>query len=127
MAARTWLVGAPLLGLLVPLLFAAVERPAHHGKVPSPAVLRQEHAALTRHLDEVRRWAGELQGQPPERQKQTMKRIVGFFEGQIAPHAAEEEKGLYPEIDALTGTDRGPDGFTTSMRYEHGVVARWIG
>lgn len=82
---------------------------------------RAEHVKIKEHLEHVRQWAGALDGKDgPKKAKD----ILAFFKGHIAPHAEMEEKTLYPLVDSLTGS--GEYKFTASMRYEHGVVGRWI-
>lgn len=85
---------------------------------------RKEHVELAEHLRHVHEWNGQLAAQPQEEQVQTMKRIVGFFEGHLAPHAKWEERHLYNSVDKRAGS--GPNPFTASMRFEHRVVERWI-
>lgn len=86
---------------------------------------RQEHVELKEHLQHVHEWNGQLATQPPAEQAQTMKKIVGFFERHLAPHAKWEEQHLYDSVDKRAGS--GPRPFTASMRFEHRVVERWIG
>ena len=50
--------------------------------------------------------------------------MVSFFEQHIKPHAEWEERFLYPVVDKLAGG--GAHAFTSTMRYEHRVVGRWI-
>ena len=57
-------------------------------------------------------------------QKKTMLKIVTFFKEHIKPHAEWEEKRLYPAVD--TRASKGPEPFTSTMRYEHKIVGRWI-
>ncbi len=85
---------------------------------------RQEHVELKEHLGHVHAWNGALAKQPPAEQAQTMKRIVGFFEQHLAPHAKWEEQHLYESVDKRASS--GPNAFTASMRFEHRVVERWI-
>lgn len=55
----------------------------------------------------------------------TAQKIATFLEKHIKPHAEWEERFLYPVVDKLAGG--GPNVFTSTMRYEHRAVARWIG
>jgi hemerythrin-like domain-containing protein len=52
-----------------------------------------------------------------------MRGVVGFVRDHIKPHAEWEERVLYPAVDRRAA--RGPNPFTASMRYEHGIVVRW--
>jgi hemerythrin-like domain-containing protein len=125
--------------LFVPLFVAALAAVAACGGPPARArssgtvtssttrvtePFRKEHVELARHLQHVHEWNGELQAQPPAEQARTMKKIVGFFEGHLAPHAKWEEEHLYVSVDKRAAS--GPNPFTASMRFEHRVVERWI-
>jgi hemerythrin-like domain-containing protein len=85
---------------------------------------RKEHVELAEHLRHVHGWNGELLTQPPAAQAATMKKIAGFFEEHLAPHARWEEAHLYNSVDKRAGG--GANAFTASMRFEHRVVERWI-
>ncbi len=86
------------------------------------AAFRAEHKAVQEHLRHIHEWAGTLSTQEPAVQKETMLKAVSFFEKHIKPHAEWEERALYPIVDRLAG---GTNPFTSTMRYEHRVVARW--
>lgn len=90
---------------------------------PSPAPFSHEHSDLRGHLEHVERLVARLATTPPDRRPRTMARIVGFFDGEILPHAAWEERVLYPLIDRRFGAD--DPVVTASLRYEHGLVRRW--
>lgn len=85
---------------------------------------REEHIEIKKHLLEIEKWTEDLKNLKPEKQRDQILKIVNFFEEQIKPHADWEEKKLYPAIDKRTA--QGPDVFTTTMRYEHKIVGRWI-
>lgn len=110
---------AAALAAAVPA-FAA---PPAAGKRPTEP-FRAEHAEIKAHLVHVAAWTGALAKQKPEEQRATMKKIVGFFEEHIKPHAGWEEKVLYPAVDRRACTGKHP--FTATMRYEHTVVGRMI-
>jgi hemerythrin-like domain-containing protein len=105
------------LGLLFPLGAVAAEPPR-----PTES-FRQEHREIQEHLAHVRQWVGELAGQKPEAQRASAERVVTIFVKHIKPHAEQEEKGLYPLVDRISG---GKQPFTASMRHEHRIVGRWI-
>lgn len=88
------------------------------------AHFREEHAEIKKHLSHVEQWAGILSGSAPAEQKKTMSQITAFFKEHIKPHAEWEEKKLYPAVDKRAS--QGPGLFTSTMRYEHKIVARWI-
>lgn len=89
------------------------------------AAFRAEHQNVQEHLRHVHEWVGALAAQPPAEQRRTAQKIATFFEDHIKPHAEWEEKFLYPVVDKLAGG--GPNAFTSTMRYEHRIVGRWIG
>lgn len=86
---------------------------------------RAEHVEIKKHLSQVEQWAGELSNSPLNEQKKTMLKITKFFKEDIKPHAEWEERKLYPAVDKRAA--KGPEIFTATMRYEHTIVARWIG
>jgi iron-sulfur cluster repair protein YtfE (RIC family) len=85
---------------------------------------REEHKAVLLHLGHVVEWTEQLQAEQPGKQKRTAENIVRFFEEDMKPHAQWEEKRLYPVIDKLTKSADYP--FTSTMRYEHRIMDRWI-
>ena len=89
------------------------------------AAFRAEHREVQKHLRHVQEWMGALPAQAPAEQKKTAQKVVVFFEKHIKPHAEWEERFLYPVVDKLAGG--GANAFTSTMRYEHRVVGRWIG
>ena len=89
------------------------------------ARFRAEHREVKEHLRHVEDWVGALSIQSPAERRKTAEKVVSFFEKHIKPHAEWEERYLYPVVDKLTGG--GPNAFTSTMRYEHRVVGRWIG
>lgn len=89
------------------------------------AGFRAEHRGVQEHLRHVHDWVGALPTQQPSEQRKTAQKIASFFETHIKPHAEWEERFLYPVVDKLAGG--GSNRFTSTMRYEHRVVGRWIG
>ena len=87
---------------------------------------RREHAEIHEHLSHIDGLAGTLDGQSAGMQHETMARIVRFFKTHILAHAASEERFLYPVVDRFAGVGAGTSTFTSSMRYEHRMVERWI-
>lgn len=120
MELRPWTLAVALIVLL--------SAPAR-GETPATderptARFRAEHAEVKEHLQHVHDWVGALPGQPGPQRRETARKVVSFFEQHIAPHAAWEERALYPVVDRLAGG--GKHAFTSTMRYEHRVVGRWI-
>lgn len=95
--------------------------------VPRPTEpFRQEHVEIRRHLEHVAKQVGALEKASQAESVKLMGEIVDFFEEHIRPHAAWEERALYPAVDQKAGSRPGFP-FTASMRYEHKIVARWTG
>lgn len=85
---------------------------------------RKEHVEIKKHLSQVEQWAGNLSRSKPMEQKKTMLKIATFFKEHIKPHAGWEEEKLYPAVDKRAS--KGAEIFTSTMRYEHKIVGRWI-
>lgn len=100
---------------------AKINNPA--SELPSQQ-FRTEHIEIKKHLADVEQWTGALSSSKPSEQKKTMLKIVSFFKEHIKPHAEWEEKKLYPAVDKRAG--KGADVFTSTMRYEHKIVGRWV-
>lgn len=94
------------------------------GKRPTEP-FRAEHVEVKEHLGHIHSMVGAMPSTPPEEQVKTMAFVVNFLNVHIKSHADWEEKVLYPVVDKYAGG--GPHAFTASMRYEHGIVGRWIG
>lgn len=86
---------------------------------------RSEHLKIQKHLSHIQTWSGDLRGQQPDEQLDTMRKIASFFAEHIRAHAAWEETSLYPLIDRLTNSANS-NPFTSSMRHEHKIISRWI-
>jgi iron-sulfur cluster repair protein YtfE (RIC family) len=85
---------------------------------------RSEHVELRKHLDHYFQLVGKLPGEDPATQKRIANDLVSFLKGQILPHAAWEEKALYPEVDKRAGNEK--YRFTSTMRQDHEIVGRWV-
>ena len=103
--------------------FAKIDETTQNQPRPSQH-FREEHIEIKKHLHHIEEWTGELKSLSPEKQKEQMQKIVKFFVEHIKPHADWEEKKLYPAVDKRTA--KSSDAFTTTMRYEHKIVGRWI-
>lgn len=119
------------LGLLTACATADSAEPASpkaaapaSGKRPTEP-FRAEHVEVKEHLGHIHSMVGSMLSAPPEEQVKTMNFVVKFLNTHIKSHAEWEEKVLYPVVDKYAGG--GPHAFTASMRYEHGIVGRWIG
>ncbi len=90
----------------------------------STAAFRAHHLEIKQHLEHVHDWIGALPSKDPAEQRATVRKVVTFFEQHIGPHAQWDEQFLYPLVDRLAGS--GANAFTSTMRYEHRIVGRWI-
>jgi hemerythrin-like domain-containing protein len=112
------------VGLLVVLAVSQAQGQKKMTDQRPTTTFRAEHEGVKEHLRHVHAWAGSLAKQQPSEQRKTAQKVATFFERHIKPHAEWEEKHLYPVVDRLAGG--GPNAFTSTMRYEHRVVGRWI-
>jgi iron-sulfur cluster repair protein YtfE (RIC family) len=79
---------------------------------------RHDHAQLREHVDHIRLAAREIPTLSPDERSALAARIVDFLRGTLAPHAKEEEWGLYPEIARLLGNPRA----TATMARDHEAI-----
>lgn len=84
---------------------------------------RLEHRDIADLLADFENQIGKLPEADREERKQTMTRVIAFLRGHVLPHAAWEERVLYPAVDRRAGS--GENRFTATMRHEHAIVARW--
>lgn len=87
------------------------------------ASFRDHHAEMLEHLGHIDEMALSLADQPPTEQGTTMRQIVRFLKEDIATHAGEEERVLYPVVARAAGE---PARLTDVPVFEHRVVERWI-
>ncbi len=83
--------------------------------------LRQEHADLSPHVDELDNVAARLGEWNAERAHQ-LATVVAFLREHLVPHARAEEAALYPMVERLTGAP----GATDTMRADHVEIVRRI-
>ena len=103
--------------LLAPLTSTAADnRPT--------ANFRKEHAEIKEHLQHLHTMAGTMPTAKAAEQRKTANFIVTFLNEHIRSHAKWEEGRLYPAVDHRTHAGMHP--FTSSMRYEHGIIGRAI-
>lgn len=95
--------------------FQSVEQPTKE--------FRSHHADVLEHLGHVDAMAARLTKETGDEQRQTMRRIVGFFKEHIGPHALDEERVLYPAVQRRAGEG---NRLTEVPIYEHRIVERWI-
>lgn len=111
----------PILILLLALALPAAARAAERPTEP----FRAEHVELREHLRHIDEAVESLGTLAPEQRAKRMAWITAFLDEHVLAHAGWEERVLYPLVDARTTSGKHP--FTETMRYEHGVVGRWLG
>lgn len=65
-----------------------------------------------------------LIGTHAESQRKIMQQIALIYRNEIHYHSDWEERRLYPAVDKRASSGIAP--FTSSIRYEHRIIARWI-
>ena len=68
-----------------------------------------EHAALRDHVEHLPVAARELPHVSPDERMEMVERIVAFLSEMLLPHAAAEERVLYPEAARLLGEEDASD------------------
>lgn len=111
---------------MITILFVSLSL-AVAAEPPRPSEpFRAEHAVLERELDQIDARVGKVATLDDDARAREMGAIVSFFREHIGPHAAWEERVLYPAVDRRVPTGEA-EPFTASMRHDHTVVERWIG
>jgi iron-sulfur cluster repair protein YtfE (RIC family) len=81
--------------------------------------------AIRRTLASIAREIGELDGAPDADGRSRMERVRGGLVSCLRPHLAWEERTIHPIVDKYAC--EGPAAFSSSMRYEHEIIYRWLG
>jgi iron-sulfur cluster repair protein YtfE (RIC family) len=76
---------------------------------------RAHHKHLLEHVEHLRTAAREIPRLSPQERTLLKTRILDFLEGELGPHAAAEERRLYPEVARLLGHHEA----TATMSYDH--------
>lgn len=84
--------------------------------------LREEHAALLKHIEHLAAAARELPSLTDDERETVRRRILSFLQGELMPHARVEEEILYPAWAALVGS---PDA-AVPMIHDHAAIAARI-
>ena len=80
------------------------------------AAITRHHAELAAHLDaRVRGVTGDPSGG-------TAAALVAFLDGELLPHAASEERDLYPVLDPIVAAHDRP---TATMSIDHEFITRY--
>jgi hemerythrin-like domain-containing protein len=107
------LLGIPLLSSNLPAFGSSVTEP-----------LLEEHVKIKARVNHVDAMVRQLDATKAEDQKKIMLNIVKLLKDTISEHAAEEEQVTYPAVDKLAKSSKLKS--TASMRYEHGIIRKWI-
>ena len=108
---------------LIALFTLAALLPARGDDERPTQGFRDEHAEIKEHLDHLDHAVGSLATASPEDRARKMAFVVRFLDEHIRAHAAWEEEVLYPVVDEQAG---GGERVTSTMRYEHVIIGRWI-
>lgn len=82
--------------------------------------LRDEHAELLPHIDQLRLAADNIDTTAPARGE--IDTALAFLEHHLLPHAMAEDEVLYPAVAHAMGSERATD----TMRHDHVAVAALI-
>ncbi|HEV1998017.1 MAG TPA: hemerythrin domain-containing protein [Candidatus Dormibacteraeota bacterium] len=97
--------------------------PASEAAADPAAAIAAEHAELLPHLDHLRDLAARIDEIDEPALRSALEEILAFLRDGILPHAAAEEKALYPEIDGLL---RAAGGATATMSMDHQEIGRLV-
>ena len=86
--------------------------------------LHEEHQELLAHLDHLRALAHEAPVRDEQILTSRLENVVGFLTDALLPHAAIEEKSLYPAVDRLL---RATGGATRTMSIDHQEIGERVG
>jgi iron-sulfur cluster repair protein YtfE (RIC family) len=77
--------------------------------------VREDHFELRKDLDHIRLAARELPTLSPEERSLIVGRVLEYLRGVLLPHAADEERSLYPVVGRILGN---PEA-TRTMTHDH--------
>jgi iron-sulfur cluster repair protein YtfE (RIC family) len=81
--------------------------------MPFTQEIRQEHRQLMGRIERIRE-AGDRVGEVrASASREEVDRVLDFIRDELVPHAAEEERVLYPEVARIFGS---PDSIRTMIR-----------
>ena len=86
--------------------------------------IRAKLAEFKTFLSRIEELTHGLTGTRPEDQRKTMQQITAIYRNEINYHSEWEERRLYPAVDKRASGGSVP--FTSSIRYEHRIISRWI-
>jgi hemerythrin len=82
---------------------------------------RREHEHLLEHIDHIAQAAREIPRLSEEERDLVRRRVLGFLNGTLLPHARAEEDVLYPEWAKLVGH---PEAAAPMIHDHEAIVAR---
>jgi iron-sulfur cluster repair protein YtfE (RIC family) len=77
--------------------------------------VREGHFRLRNEVDHIRSAAQELPTLSPEERRLIVARILDYLRGTLLPHAADEERSLYPAVGKILGNAEA----TRTMTHDH--------
>lgn len=86
--------------------------------------LREVRLRIVERLAGIAERVGTLAAQPDHVARAAMQGIVRDLATCLRPHLRWEERTLHPIVDRYAC--EGPAAFSTSLRYEHEIIYRWI-
>lgn len=86
--------------------------------------LRELRGGIERRLATLESEIGALGGLPEDARRASMRRVAAEIEASLRPHLGWEERTIHPIVDKYAC--EGPAVFSSSMRYEHEIIYRWI-
>lgn len=107
----------------LPPLDASVTAPRLATSTTAP--LREVRRRLRERLASVAERVGALSTLPLASRRADMEQVVAELEAALRPHLEWEESTIHPIVDKFAC--EGPAAFSTSMRYEHVIIYRWLG
>jgi iron-sulfur cluster repair protein YtfE (RIC family) len=88
------------------------------------APLREARAHIRAALARVAERVGAIPDLPPEARTAAMDGVVAELLARLRPHLEWEERTIHPVVDKFAC--EGPATFSSSMRYEHAIIYRWL-
>ncbi len=87
--------------------------------------IREIRAGILERLSSLAADIGSLEAMTDPDRRDCMHRVAGEMSGCLRPHLEWEESTVHPIADKYAC--EGPAVFSASMRYEHGIIYRWLG
>lgn len=86
-------------------------------------LILQEHAGLFPHLEHLGQLAGQSSTLPDEQLRERLDEVLGFLRDGLLPHAAEEERSVYPAAEKVL---RAIGGATRTMAIDHRFIRELV-